>query len=176
RSTLFGTLSNIFDSGKLSLLGLNQECPKSGDLTLTLSKIERVEDSLVLSFDTRLPLTVDNKEFERLLLAGLKKYNISSIATYNTIAYKPNHYIDPQSPLIQTLLGIYHKHTGQPPHCIQIGGGTYARELKNAVAFGLQFPDVEVDIHKPNEKYRLDHFALLVDIYYDAFLQLCNQD
>jgi len=171
---LWGTLSKILDSANLSLIGLATSCPKSGNLTMTLSKIERIEDTINLWFDSRLPLTVDDKKFESIFVDGLKKYNISQNTTYTTIVYKPNLYISPDAPLIKTLLKVYKKHTGDEGYCIQIGGGTYARELTNAVAFGPQFQNVIVDIHKPNERYAVKDFAKIVDIYCDTFLELCK--
>ena len=35
---------------------------------------------------------------------------------------------------------VYTKLTGQPAYAMAIGGGTYARAIKDAVAFGAVFP------------------------------------
>jgi len=175
KNDLWGTLATMFDSKNLANIGLDITCPKSGELTLNLSKIRTNQNTITLTFDSRLPLTVSNQRLKDLINAAFVKYNLDKVATYKQNIYKPNLYIEESNPLIQTLLQIYQKHTGQKGYCIQIGGGTYARELTNAVAFGLHFPDTTIDIHKPNEHYALKDFAKLVDIYYDTFIQLCNQ-
>lgn len=174
KHTIWATLATMFDSKNLAHIGLDIVCPKSGELTLNLSKIRTLDNSILLTFDGRLPLIVDDKKLEELIKKALTKYNIDGITMYTKILYKPNLYIEPNNPLIQTLLKIYEKHTHHKGYCIQIGGGTYARELTNAVAFGMHFPNTTIDIHKPNERYATTDFAKLVDIYYDTFIELCN--
>ena len=53
-----------------------------------------------------------------------------------------------------------------------IGGGTYARECKYAVAFGPLFPGREDVCHIANEYMYLDDFYKLIEIYYKAIIKL----
>jgi succinyl-diaminopimelate desuccinylase len=57
---------------------------------------------------------------------------------------------DSQGKLVKTLLGVYNKITGEDAKPITTGGGTYARALKNGVAFGPSCKG-EAKCHVPNE-------------------------
>lgn len=77
--------------------------------------------------------------------------------------------IPPTAPLIKTLMKVYQQETGdlkaQP---MAIGGGTYARESKNSVAFGPTFTGRDYHIHQDNEFIYLDDFYNLIGIYAHA--------
>lgn len=81
--------------------------------------------------------------------------------------------VDPNSKMIQTLLKCYQEQTGdyvsQP---MAIGGGTYAKESKNTVAFGSHFPNREDHIHEANEKIHLDDLRKSIGIYALAIQRL----
>ena len=83
------------------------------------------------------------------------------------------HYVDSSSKLVKTLMKVYQKTTGDmknPP--FTIGGGTYAREIEGAVAFGPLFPGREDVCHIANEYMYLDDFDKLVEIYYNAIKEI----
>ncbi|MDR3021908.1 MAG: Sapep family Mn(2+)-dependent dipeptidase [Clostridiales bacterium] len=171
---IFLKLHSLFTDDDLKRdVGLKQECPDSGTLTLNPGIVKIKGSKLCLTVDARLPKTVNESEFIKILRKGFEKVELQG-ALINVINYKPNLYLDSKNPLISTLLSIYTKHTGLPGVLIKSGGGTYARELKNAVAFGPRFVGVKTDIHSPNEQYPESDFFKLVDIYYDAFIQLCS--
>lgn len=67
---------------------------------------------------------------------------------------------DPTSPFIQKLLNVYQLETGDlVSRPMAIGGGTYAKECPNTVAFGSAFTGRDGSIHQANEH------VLLTDIY-----------
>lgn len=154
-------------------VGLLVDDEESGRLTTNPGLVKIDGDTLHLTVDARLPRTVNDKDFVALLKKGFERLEAKNVQI-SVLTYKPNLYISKEDPLIKTLLSIYTKHTGLEGYCIKSGGGTYARELKNAVAFGTRFVGVTTNIHSPNECYPLDDFYKLVDIYYDAFVELCN--
>src|SRR5205814_527294 len=47
--------------------------------------------------------------------------------------------LDPRGKLVQRLLADYAKATGQRAEPVYSGGGTYAKRIPNAVAFGMWF-------------------------------------
>ena len=53
-----------------------------------------------------------------------------------------------------------------------IGGGTYARDIKNGVAFGVLFPDDEEVAHEVNEYIKIDKLikagAIITDAIYSV--------
>jgi len=179
---LFEKLSSVSQTAKIiynlfcndnskKILELDYKCDKSGNLTMSLNKGELVKDKLILCFDFRLPLNCSDKT----VIDKIKDKVPNSKIT--TLAYKKNHYIDPNNCLVKSLLKIYSDITGEKnTKPLQIGGGTYARELPNAIAFGATFPDTVTDIHNTNEKISMDNFNKWQDIYYKVAIELATKD
>jgi succinyl-diaminopimelate desuccinylase len=82
---------------------------------------------------------------------------------------------DKKSPLVATLMKSYkrmtHKFFDKP---LAIGGGTYAKEAPNCVAYGSAFKNHPGDIHSPNEYIYIDDFLAQIAIYADAIYSLGN--
>ena len=75
--------------------------------------------------------------------------------------------------MIKTLYKVYQEETGDySTPMMTIGGGTYARESKNTIAFGSHFPGREDNIHSPNEKIHLDDYLLSQSIHARAIYEL----
>ena len=65
-------------------------------------------------------------------------------------------YIDPNTPVIQTLIRTYNDVTGKNAQPFTMGGGTYARHFKCAVSFGMEetgepAPEWVGPMHGPDE-------------------------
>ena len=78
------------------------------------------------------------------------------------------------SEMVQKLLAVYEKHTGDKSGAICIGGGTYAKSIPNILAFGPGFPGEELKEHEPDEFIDLDHFYTNARIYADAIRSLAE--
>ncbi|MCR4561633.1 MAG: Sapep family Mn(2+)-dependent dipeptidase [Bacilli bacterium] len=82
---------------------------------------------------------------------------------------------DKKSPLVSTLMKAYkketHKFFDKP---LAIGGGTYAKEAPNTVAFGACFKGHPGDMHSPNEYIYLEDFHKDIAIYARAIYMLGN--
>lgn len=80
---------------------------------------------------------------------------------------------DKKSPLVSTLMKSYKRMTlklfDKP---FAIGGGTYAKEAKNCVAYGSAFKEHPGDIHSPNEYIYLEDLYKQIAIYADAIYSL----
>ena len=78
-----------------------------------------------------------------------------------------------ESTLITTLLKAYRDESGdyksQPK---AIGGGTYAKEADNIVAFGMEFPGWDSHMHSPGEQVRKADLFKSVSIYARAIVEL----
>ena len=84
-------------------------------------------------------------------------------------------YFDPETPFIKLLADIYVQETGDTVNKpMTIGGGTYAKEAQNSVAFGSHFPGKEDHIHEPNEKIDLEDFYGSMPLYANAIYSLGN--
>ncbi len=89
----------------------------------------------------------------------------------NSVA--PLLYFDKKDPLIATLMKSYkhmtHKFFDKP---MAIGGGTYAKEAKNCVAYGCSFKGREGNIHSPNEYMYIEDFNQWIAMMADAIYSL----
>lgn len=85
-------------------------------------------------------------------------------------------YIDPQSELVQKLHQSYVAYTHDTVHGPQaIGGGTYAKEMPNCVAFGAEFPGRDNHMHEDNETILLDELLKASAIYAQSLYELIKK-
>lgn len=87
---------------------------------------------------------------------------------------QPVVYFNPETtPFILALAKVYVDETGDIVNKpMAIGGGTYAKEAKNIVAFGSHFPGKEDRIHGADEKIDLEDFYLSMPLYAHAIVEL----
>ena len=91
-----------------------------------------------------------------------------------TLSETPFLYFNPETtPFIKVLADIYEEESGDNvTKPMAIGGGTYAKEAKNTVAFGSHFPGKLDCIHSANEKIDLVDFYSSMPIYAHAIYKL----
>ena len=78
-----------------------------------------------------------------------------------------------ESVLVQTLLQAYQKETGDYKSTPKaIGGGTYAKEADNVVAFGAEFPGWNSNMHSPGEQVKKADLFKSISIYAKAIVDL----
>ena len=78
-----------------------------------------------------------------------------------------------ESVLVQTLLQAYQKETGDYKSTPKaIGGGTYAKEADNVVAFGAEFPGWNSYMHSPGEQVKKADLFKSISIYAKAIVDL----
>lgn len=87
----------------------------------------------------------------------------------------PPLYVPADSPLVIKLQKVYKEVTGEEPELIAIGGGTYARAIPNAVAFGSQFPGKPEVAHKKDEYIEIDDLIKCTKIYAHAIAALAGE-
>jgi len=149
--------------------GLNIEVKDaiSGPLTANMGVIS-IEDNIVkVLVDIRYPVSFTQDQILDLLSASLP----SEVTLLSHGGKGPLH-VDKESELIQILQRVYEKHTGEEAKLISIGGGTYARALDNAVAFGPMFPGQKEVAHQPDEYISVSHLVKLAEIYCEAIAKL----
>ena len=76
------------------------------------------------------------------------------------------------SELVKSLLAAYEEETGLKGEPMSTGGGTYAKVLKQGVAFGALFPDEEDLAHQADEYETIDRLMLAMKIYANALIRL----
>lgn len=166
-TTLIDTyLSNETDGTKLGINYLDEEM---GALTVNLGVLEVNENNFKVVLNVRYPNGV---VFEELFASLVNTFKDLSV-TYNH--HQKLLYNDPKSSLVETLMGVYRKHTNdheaQP---ITIGGGTFARALPNVVAYGPHFPGKPSFIHQKDEYIDVDDLILATIIYTEALYELAK--
>ena len=86
------------------------------------------------------------------------------------------HYVAPEEELIQKLSAVYERNTGEKTELIAMGGGTYAREMPNGVAFGMLFPGEPELAHQHDEYVVIDNMVKAAAIYADAIVELATKN
>lgn len=100
----------------------------------------------------------------------LNNKNVGLVELVNTSDYL---LVDPKSKMVQTLMKCYQEETGDYiSKPMAIGGGTYAKECKNTLAFGSHFVGREDHIHDCNEKIHLSDLISSIAIYAKAIKAL----
>ena len=83
-------------------------------------------------------------------------------------------YFSEDHPLIKTLQKVYIEQTGLEANLLAIGGGTYAKEMPNIVAFGPIFPGKPDLDHQANEYIEVDDLVLNAKVYAHAIYELAK--
>lgn len=103
---------------------------------------------------------------------NLKKHDKAS---YTLLGGSDGFVADPKSDFVRILLKSYQDETGdRKARPEAIGGGTYARESKNSVAFGSQFPGRDYRRHGDDEFFPLSDFYDSRQIYAHAIDKLSD--
>ncbi len=158
---------NICSNMCCEKIGFGCQDEQSGDTTCNLGLAYLEKGYLNIDLNIRIPISCDKDSIEKLLLQKLP-----SGTKVNEYMYSPNLFIDKNAPLIKTLLKVYADCTGNETYCLHTGGGTYAKELPGAVAFGPTFPDTVTNLHNIDENLPVTEFEKLFDIYRAAMLAL----
>lgn len=153
-------------SGNGKELGVYYESPLLHGTTYNVGLLSYQDGVLEYFVNFRYP---ENVEIENVF-TKLDSYNIGKVTFHGTSTYLLE---DPQSEMIQLLLKCYQEETGDyESKPMAIGGGTYAKESRNTVAFGSHFPGREDHIHEANEKIHLEDLFKSISIYAKAILRL----
>ena len=164
-------ISEKFDTtGKL--LGIDIDDKDMHELTINLGIAKYDGKSLRLGYNLRVPLDEHGDVIRNGFGAELLKYDNLNLGEFH---YSPRHFVSPDSELVVNLLNAYQEVTGDyESKPFTIGGGTYARAIGNAVAFGPNFlnrPDI---CHQPDEHIYLSDFVMWIAIYAKAIYLLAK--
>ena len=146
-------------------LGIQHRDSFMGEVTVATNMFEVTDSTVQLMVNFRTPKGITHKAIEKALNARYTAFNKELNVTLKTTHYLSNaQYINPRTPLVQRLLGIYNRITGERRAAGSIGGGTYAKRLPNAVVFGPTLPDEEYLGHQPNERIKLSTLERNIEI------------
>ena len=151
-------------------LGIAGSDAVSGRLTINLGLMSVENGEIAITYDCRYPvfynaLRLRETVAKRLAPAGfvLEPGRISE-----------PHHVPESSELVTKLMGVYNEITGTNAKPFAIGGGTYARHLKEGVAFGMMFPGEPELAHQANESIDIENFVRAARIYAYSIVELCS--
>jgi len=159
---------DLFDLDATKNFGIDEFCPLSGKTTLNFACInyEKGDNDLTITLDIRMPKTLTKEIVIERIQKRLDEYKYAFESKITELAYQAHLCADLDSPYIKALLKSYRDVTGDTKtEPYQTGGGTYARSMPNAVAFGTTFPNQETNIHNINEGTSFAEFKKLSEIY-----------
>ncbi len=164
--------NNLHNDFDLKGLGLSFHTTEMGSLTCNMGILD-ISDKGSVGLDLRYPIGFSFDHFVDVMKDATRKDSLSLDGFTNKVP----HYVDPSDPLVEGLYQIYVKHTNDVINKpITIGGGTYARALKKAVAFGMEMPGDETVAHQKDEFLKIDAYFQAILIYVDAILYLGEID
>lgn len=168
-SSIASALKNNFCHVKAAEnLGIYKEDKESGKLTMNIGIIEFDDDNyLRFTMDVRLPISAKYEDVKKRVEEVLPRGSRVEV-----LRYAPNLFVSEDDDLIKTLLKVYEDKTGKKGYCIKTGGGTYARDLPKAVAFGPVGEDIETNLHKAQENMSVKDFETAFEVYKAAFIEL----
>ncbi|AXK51370.1 Sapep family Mn(2+)-dependent dipeptidase [Spiroplasma alleghenense] len=144
----------------------------SGTLTFGLSIVEINNTQQRIALQLDIPATIDyEKDIIDKLSVALKPFNLK-VQTHH---YNQGFLFDKE----HWMLKIMHKaflditKDSQTPPCA-IGGGTYAKEIDNAIAFGGALNLKNLTLHGVNEWVYEEEFKKQLFIYTQALSEICS--
>ncbi len=157
-------VTRILDCVFRDIYGLKELSDETGKLTMSPNVIKYRKKQVLVLVDIRYPATLPVEE----VLSRVAKFGVK----YETVHFQKPLYHDKNSELVQTLLKTYEECTGKKAEPIAIGGGTYARALKEGVGFGPEMPGDPPVIHMADEHITLERVKLLLAMYEKAIERL----
>ena len=149
-------------------LGLDK-ADESGRLTLNVGMMRWNHEGFELTLDLRCPVSLPECYIR-------ERIELALAATGGKIVlwkYKPGYSIPDDAEIVQKLLKVFTDRTGildaKPK---RIGGGTYSRELPNAVSFGPEDYMCEASCHVANEFIGVDQLVMNAKMIADAIIAL----
>lgn len=154
--------------GKTFGVGLEDE--ESGKLSFNVGTICMNEDKVSMALNLRYPVTF---KYDDMMNPFNKRLEGTGIKIENMMHQKPL-FFPANHPLIKSLQKVYTEQTGKEATLLAIGGGTYAKEMPNIVAFGPIFPGQPDLDHQANEYVDVEHLVLNAKIYGHAIYELAK--
>ncbi len=151
-------------------LGVDFKDDPSGKLILNLGKIKLEDGKLDTYINIRYPVTVEKDQ----VTSQIEKTFIAQGFTVDTVGHDGPLYYEKNNPMIKKLMAVYEKETGDQSDPLAIGGGTYAKMMKNIVAFGPQLPGREDTIHQLDEYVLIEDLLTCAKIYAHAMAELAK--
>lgn len=152
-------------------IGIDHYDEEMGGVTVNAGVFNLENNEFEIVLNPRYPNGVNPEIFVKKLKLAFETLGLSvEIGKHQKLLY-----VDPNSEMIQKLMKSYIKYSGDKDAKPQTtGGGTFARAMRNSVAFGPHFPGKPTYIHQKDEYMILDDFFMSIAIYADALYELAK--
>lgn len=134
--------------------------------------------------DGKVRLTINVRTTPALSGEALKAHLFKVVADFNArtgAKLEPGGFFgdtplafDPQGKLVKRLLASYAKATGKAEPAAISGGGTYAKRIPNALAFGMWFPGKPYPGHDVDEQISLEDLHRGTEVLLEALADLAG--
>jgi Acetylornithine deacetylase/Succinyl-diaminopimelate desuccinylase and related deacylases len=154
-------------------LGLSLEDQLTGKLTVNPGYILIDENNITLKVDIRFPakerLDIIKPKIERAF-SGFQG-NLTIIDSLESLSFPED------DPNIRRLIQVYQDFTGDTEaKPLGMGGTTFSKAFKRAVAFGPTFPGMPKVEHQPDEYMEIEHLIKCTEIYALALQSLVRNE
>lgn len=153
-------------------LGLQAVDPVTGPLTANLGVVDTDGMSIQCTVNVRYPVDWTLQTVQERVAQTVRTDTVALVAMMNN----PPLHVPLDAELTRTLLRVYREETGDTAsEPATMGGGTYARAIPNAVAFGAEFPGgADGPAHEPEERFSVDTLVRAATIYARALYELAR--
>ena len=134
------------------------------------------DGNLILTINLRRPPPMTGPQLRAHLDQVVAEFNRKTgarLVTGGFFADEPLAF-DPQGKLVKRLLAAYARATGRTDGPAISGGGTYAKRLPHAIAFGMWFPEKPYPGHDVDEKNPVADLHLGVRVLLEALQDLAT--
>ena len=180
---IMAEVETILGSPFGTTMGIDHDDIRFGRLTFVNGMASLKNGCVELSFDTRYGSTLCSDVLEKNVTESFENLGWKVSVKSNM----PGFSIADDSPLPEILTDVYNKVTGFDKKPVRLGGGTYARHLKNAFSVGtvtmradrttplMEMPTGHGGAHQKDEKIDIEGFfdALRIIIHYIINIDGC---
>lgn len=161
--------------------GISCKDEVSGSLCGTLTVVEMKRGEVLMRADYRYPIFAGGSRKIKETLGAFAQACGAEMTVERDLA---PYYIEPEHPNIRKMMEIYREAAGNPEaQPYTMSGGTYARKLPNAVAYGMSLENKKIytaagkkkaagDCHQPDESVDIEQLLEGTAIYIATLLAL----
>ena len=155
-------ISTTYDGSKLGINFVDEY----GSLTFNIGLAFKKDDKICFTIDIRFPVTMKKENIIEPMKQNGGEW-ISNLDGIDPLFFSPDH------PMIKALENAYIEVTGDTnKKPMTMGGGTYAKEMNNIVAFGCDDEEYDYHIHDDDEFVTMESLLNQVACYYQAIINL----
>lgn len=141
-----------------------------GLLTINAGQLAVEGGEVRVYFDIRYPVTASGETVLARMRAAAAPYGLRVWKRHEMCPV----YMDKNSRVIRSLLAAYREQTGDMGESLVVGGGTYARAMKDIVAFGPGRLGRASTEHEADEHLPVEELLRLREIYRAALEKLLD--